>query len=210
MTIGITKLPGTMLLFGRGVCNRLLCVLFRPLFARCGRNVRFDAFSHYSFESIHIGDDVYIGPGAVFSAKKGLFIGSKVLFGSGVTIMGGDHNTSVVGSYMADVSQKRPQDDLPVVIEDDVWIGARVTILKGVSIGRGAIVGAGALVTKSIPPYAVAVGVPAKVVKHRWPIDIILQHEEKLYPGVQRLTREQLSAHMSPTGSPKQSIRECL
>jgi len=68
-----------------------------------------------------------------------------------VTILGGDHNTSVIGKAMFFVHTKRPEDDLPVVIEDDVWVGTRVTILKGVRIGRGAIVAAGAVVTRTFP-----------------------------------------------------------
>nr|WP_143033346.1 DapH/DapD/GlmU-related protein [Prevotellamassilia timonensis] len=54
-----------------------------------------------------------------------------------------------------------------VIIEDDCWIGFNVIILPGVTIGKGSIIGAGAVVTKSIPPYSVAGGVPAKVIKSR-------------------------------------------
>jgi acetyltransferase-like isoleucine patch superfamily enzyme len=54
-----------------------------------------------------------------------------------------------------------------IVIEDDVWIGARVILLAGVSIGRGAIVAAGAVVTKSVPPYAIVGGIPARLIKMR-------------------------------------------
>jgi acetyltransferase-like isoleucine patch superfamily enzyme len=54
-----------------------------------------------------------------------------------------------------------------IVIEDDCWIGAKATILDGATIGRGCVVGAGAVVTRSIPPYSVAIGVPARVVKQR-------------------------------------------
>jgi acetyltransferase-like isoleucine patch superfamily enzyme len=54
-----------------------------------------------------------------------------------------------------------------VTIGDDVWIGTRATILQGVTIGKGAVIGAGAVVTKDIPPYAIAVGIPAKVIKER-------------------------------------------
>jgi len=53
----------------------------------------------------------------------------------------------------------------PVIIEDDVWIATRATILKGVTIGRGAVVAAGAVVTKDVPPYTIVAGVPAKVIK---------------------------------------------
>ena len=55
----------------------------------------------------------------------------------------------------------------PVIIEDDVWIGARVIILPGVTIGTGSVIGAGAVISKSIPPYSVAVGNPARIVKNR-------------------------------------------
>ena len=58
--------------------------------------------------------------------------------------------------------------DQPVVIEDDVWVGANVTILKGVTIGHGSVVAAGAVVTKSCPPYSIIGGVPAKVLRKRF------------------------------------------
>lgn len=93
---------------------------------------------------------------------------------------------------MIDVKDKRPEDDQPVVIEEDVWVGARAMILKGVRIGRGAIIAAGAVVTRSVPPYAVAGGVPARVIKFRWPVDEILRHETALYPPKSRLSREDL------------------
>lgn len=56
----------------------------------------------------------------------------------------------------------------PPIIGSDVWIGSNVVITRGVKIGNGAIIGAGAIVTKDIPPYAIAVGVPAKVIKNRF------------------------------------------
>ena len=58
--------------------------------------------------------------------------------------------------------------DQPVVIEEEVWCGANVTILKGVTIGRGSVVAAGAVVTKSCPPYSIIGGVPAKVLRKRF------------------------------------------
>jgi acetyltransferase-like isoleucine patch superfamily enzyme len=91
---------------------------------------------------------------------------------------------------MIDVHDKRPDDDLGVIIEDDVWIGARAIVLRGVTIGRGAIVGAGSLVTKNIPPYAIAVGSPAKTIKFRWDVETILEHEAKLYPPEKRFSRD--------------------
>lgn len=70
--------------------------------------------------------------------------------------------------------------DQPVVIEDEVWCGANVTILKGVTLGRGSVVAAGAVVTKSFPPYSIIGGVPAKLLKMRFTPEEIEMHERKL------------------------------
>ena len=93
---------------------------------------------------------------------------------------------------MTKVHEKTGNEDLGVVIDDDVWIGARAVILRGVHIGRGAIIGAGAVVTKSVPPYAIAVGNPAKVSGFRWNVHNILRHEELLYPPEVRFCAEDL------------------
>lgn len=82
-----------------------------------------------------------------------------------------------------------------IIVEEDVWIGINVTLLSGAHIGRGAIIGAGAVVTKEIPPYAVAVGNPARVIKFKWSIDDILEHEKLLYTEQERFSREQLELH---------------
>ena len=77
-------------------------------------------------------------------------------------------------------------------VEQDCWIGSNVTLLSGVTIGRGTTVAAGAVVTKSMPPYCVCGGVPAKFIKFYWTIDQIMEHEAKLYPVEDRYTCEQL------------------
>jgi len=59
---------------------------------------------------------------------------------------------------------ERP-DSAPIILEDNVWLGARVIVLKGVTIGEGSVIGAGSVVTKDIPPRSLAVGMPAKVIK---------------------------------------------
>ena len=67
-----------------------------------------------------------------------------------------------------------------------------MTILAGVTIGRGTTVAAGAVLTKSMPPYCICGGVPAKLIKFYWTNDQILEHEEKLYPENERYSRAQL------------------
>ena len=100
----------------------------------------------------------------------------------------------ILGRFCADIKQyEKPHIHIEdVIIEADAWIGRNVTILSGVHIGRGCTIGAGAIVSKSLPPYCVAVGVPAKPIKFKWSIEEILQHEQQLYDPNERFTREDL------------------
>ncbi len=189
--------------------------LLRARFGSHGRHVRFDPDGYFSFPNIHLGDDVILGKGAVLmAARSRILIGSKVMFGPGVFIVAGNHNTSVLGRAMFDVYDKRPEDDQDVVIEDDVWVGARATILKGVTVRRGAIVAAGSVVTRNVPPYAIVGGNPARVIRFRWQADQILEHERVLYPVERRLTLEYLRrvqeerADPAQPGHPSASDRE--
>lgn len=111
----------------------------------------------------------------------------------GLTVHTGNH-AIVLGVFCFDITEaNKPKGyDEDVIVESDVWIGCNVTLLSGVHIGRGAIVAAGTVVSKSIPPYAIAGGVPARVIKFKWSIDEIMFHESKLYPEEQRYTRSQL------------------
>lgn len=165
--------------------------LFKNLFGRCGRNVVFyPTRSDFYYKHIFIGNNVFIGPGASFIAFiSHIEIGDKVSFGPNVTIRGGNHSTHIIGKYLADykTSDKRPEDDQPVIIEKDVWVGTGAIILKGVRIGRGAIVAAGAVVNRNVPPYVIVGGVPAKIIKYRWNPEEIIKHEEILYPPEERL-----------------------
>ena len=114
--------------------------------------------------NITVGDDVYIGPGCYFlTTNAKIRIGNGVMFGPQVGIVTGNHNISASGIRMIDVKEKRPKDDRDVVIEDNVWIGFRAIILKGVTVRTGAVVGAGAVVTRDVPSNSVVGGVPAHV-----------------------------------------------
>jgi len=177
------------------VQKRLRMVILRAAFRRVGRNFVFDPDSVFSYRTIEVGDDVFVAQGAILqSPRSQIIIGNKVMFGPEVAVLGGNHNASVIGQYMYDVKEKRPDDDQPIVIEDDVWIGARATILKGVRLQRGSIVAAGAIVTKDVPAYTVVGGIPAKVLAVRFTIEQILQHEAGLYLEDKRLSPDALTA----------------
>jgi maltose O-acetyltransferase len=184
--------------------RRLWMLALRPLFGSHGKRFLFDPRGCYSFSNIYVGDDVSLGwKPVLLAAQSEIHIGSKVMFGPEVVVVGGGHNTSVAGRFMIDVHEKTGNEDLGVIIEDDVWVGARAVILRGVTVGRGSIVAAGAVVTKSVPPYAIVTGNPARVLRFRWDVEAILRHEESLYSPEKRFQRAwleeiQVSAEMLP------------
>ena len=111
--------------------------------------MRFDPFgSYWPAEAMHFGSHIFIGRGAHIAASAGFYVGNYVLIGPEFCVMGGDHNFGEVGRLMWDVDVGGV--NLPVVVEGDVWMGARVTLLKGVRMGCGSVVGAGSVVTKSV------------------------------------------------------------
>lgn len=111
----------------------------------------------------------------------------------GLRVTTGNHAMILGRFYRSITESDKPKGlDKDVIIESDVWIGRNVTILAGVTIGRGCTIGACSLVNKSTPPYTIVVGVPAKPIKLKWTIDEIIEHEKKLYPEDQRLSREYL------------------
>lgn len=179
--------------FVRKGSRRIRMYILRPLFGSHGNAFMFDPDGYYNFHNIHLGDDVNLGRRPVLmAALSEIRIGSHVMFGPEVTVIGGGHNLTVPGRFMIQVHEKTGNEDLGVVIEDDVWVGARAVILRGVRIGRGAVVGAGSVVTKSVPPYAIAAGNPARVVRFRWDVETIVNHEKSLYPEEHRLIRADL------------------
>ena len=164
-------------------------------FGRIGNNVTLSPpFYFGNTRNIFIGDNVGIGSNANISATKAkLTIRGNCAIAENFTVHTGNH-ARLSGMFITDINDdNKPEGyDKDVVIEEDVWIGCNVTLLAGVTIGRGATIAAGAVVNKDIPPYCIAGGVPARVIKFYWNIEDIMMHEEKLYPQENRLTEFQL------------------
>ena len=179
--------------FSQKVIKHLLMRIMRSLFASHGEKFYFDPKGTYSFKNIYVGEDVNLGIKPILMASlSDIRIGNHVMFGPEVVVVGGGHNTSYVGQYMAEVHEKTGNEDLGVIIDDDVWVGARAVILRGVKVGRGAIVAAGSVITKSVPPYAIVAGAPATIIKFRWNVETIVAHEEKLYKIEKRFSEKKL------------------
>lgn len=162
--------------------DKVLAFFYKGAMKKCGKHVylRPSCSDLKGLWNMTVGDYTSIPKGATFYCTIApLTIGKKVIFGPKPTIITGDHRIDIIGKYIIDVTdaEKGPEHDAPVVIEDDVWCGANVTILKGVTIGRGSVVAAGAVVTKSFPPYSIIGGVPAKLIKMRFTPEEIEEHE---------------------------------
>jgi acetyltransferase-like isoleucine patch superfamily enzyme len=117
--------------------------------------------------SVAIGNQTDLGCNTILSSGAGIHIGNSVLIAGNCYIGGGRYISDRLDIPMM---EQGLYSKGPVVIGDDVWLGAGAIVLDGVQVGRGCIVGAGAVVTKDLPDYAVAIGVPAKAIKTREPI----------------------------------------
>ena len=112
---------------------------------------------------IQIGTSTYVNRYTMVDASQSIRIGSNCMIGPFCYITDHDHGTAA-----STLIQSQELISRPVVIEDDVWIGAHVCILKGVRLGKGSVIGAGSVVTKNVGPCEVVAGVPARVVSTRF------------------------------------------
>jgi len=131
-----------------------------------GKNTRISSYVKIKVANgiLKIGENCTINSFCFIDADEGgLYIGDNVLIGPRVGIHGSNYiyeNKNIPIIFQGVVSKG-------IHIEDDVWIGSNSTILDGVTIGKGSVIGAGSVVTRNVPPYSIAVGVPAKVIKER-------------------------------------------
>jgi acetyltransferase-like isoleucine patch superfamily enzyme len=109
--------------------------------------------------SIVVRDRVFIGAGCEFNIRQRVEIGSDCLVASGCRFIDHDHGTTARDVPMR---QQAGGAQAPITLEQDVWLGANVVVLKGVTIGRGAIIAAGAVVTQDVPAFSIWGGIPAR------------------------------------------------
>lgn len=176
--------------------DKILSFCLKQQMGHCGKNVMLKPLTSVfkGVGNFYLSDDIRIARYAViYSTRAKVIIGAKVEVAPYLKIITGNHRIDKVGHFLFDGDYaKRPEDDQDVILEGDNWVGINVTILSGVTIGRGSCIAAGAVVTKSMPPYSIIGGVPAKVLKYRFTIDEILEHEKALYPEDKRYSRSEL------------------
>jgi len=117
-----------------------------------------------AYGHVYIGQRCTLNPfGYIRGSSKGVSIGDYVRIGPGVVIIASNHRFNQKDKLIIE----QGIDAKGIVIENDVWIGANVTILDGITIGQGSVISAGSVVTKSIDPYSIVGGIPAKLIKKR-------------------------------------------
>lgn len=134
------------------------CWIEPPLYVNWGRRIT-------------LGDHVYANTGLTVIDDTFVTIGSHVMLGPRVTISAASHPVD------PELRRQAYQYDLPVVLEENVWVGAGATILPGVTIGKNSVIGAGSVVDRDIPPDVVAAGVPCRVLREIGPRDREYYHK---------------------------------
>lgn len=112
--------------------------------------------------TIQLGDCASLGEGSWVSSTESIVIEANAMIGPGCHITDANH-----GFARDELIRRQPRTSSPVTIGDGAWLGAGAKVLAGVRIGEGAVIGAGTVVTRDIPAFAIAVGVPARVIGSR-------------------------------------------
>lgn len=143
-------------------------------------------------DNLYMGENTNINRGAIIMNTKAKFVMKKYSgAAAGLLVSTGNH-ALIKGMWMKNVTEEMKVSlgetfNKDVIVEEDVWLASRVTLLYGVKVGRGAIVGSGSVVRTNIPPYAVVIGNPAKVIGFIFTPAEIIEHEKNLYPENERL-----------------------
>ena len=147
--------------------------ILHKLFAEMGKNCYIEPPLHANWgKNVHMGNQVYANFNLTLVDDTDIFIGDNVMFAPNVIIDTATH------PIRPDIRRKQAQFNLPVVIEDNVWIGAGAIILPGVRIGENSVIGAGSVVTKDIPANVVAYGSPCRVMREIGQRDLNYYHKD--------------------------------
>jgi len=188
----VTTIFGWLPTFASGVILRNK--IYRTIFKRIGKAVYFqNGVEFIGTHNIEVGDSVYIYRGVRVNASENncrVSIGDRVVIERGVDIGGGENCQIEIGkrTFIEPYTCINVSGDVKsgkhCSIEDDCWLGYGVKVLESVTIGRGSVIGAGAVVTKDIPPYSVAVGVPARTICNRKPLKLVDRTSDREYAHV--------------------------
>ena len=169
------------------------------------------AVNCFDMEKVSVGNYTYGGIDVLdFGTSSKLKIGHFCSIAPNVFFcLGADHMIDTISSYpfkvkvLGETNEAISKGDIE--IEDDVWLGYGVKVMSGVKIGQGAVIAAGAVVTKDIPPYAIAGGVPAKVIKYRFAEDDI---KKMLKIDYSQLDEDMIRTHINDLYEPLEDVKQ--
>ncbi|MFZ1780150.1 MAG: sugar O-acetyltransferase [Enterococcus aquimarinus] len=150
--------------------------LLKQLFAEIGESCYIEAPFHANWggKHVHLGSHVYVNYNLTLVDDTHIYIGDHVMIAPNVVIATGTH------PIHPGLRRKEAQYNLPVHIQDNVWLGAGCLVMPGVTIGENSVIGAGSVVTKDIPANVVAVGNPCRVLRDISEKDLTVYHKESL------------------------------
>lgn len=150
--------------------------LLKQLFAEIGEGCYIEAPFHANWggKHVHLGSHVYVNYNLTLVDDTNIYIGDHVMIAPNVVIATGTH------PIHPGLRRKEAQYNLPVHIQDNVWLGAGCLVMPGVTIGENSVIGAGSVVTKDIPANVVAVGNPCRVLRDISEKDLTVYHKESL------------------------------
>lgn len=193
----------------KDMIQQLLCDAWRKENAH---NLTTLEFPRENVDCIHVGKGTY-GPisAIIASPESHLYIGNYCSIASHVSfVVSADHPTNHISSYPFKTLSLREcafeaisKGD--IVVDDDVWIGYGATILSGVHIGQGAIIASGSVVTKDVEPYAIVGGIPAKLIRYRFPEEI---REAFLQVDYSKLEEESIRSNIDKLYEPVSSAEQ--
>lgn len=169
-------------------------------FPHVDKTARVDAsVKVYNPDNLYMEEKTNIDHGAIIMNTRAKFIMKKYSGAAfGLTVITGGH-ISVPGKHHKQITNEikdeidfNHEEDQDIIVDEDVWIGAKSTLLRGVHLGRGCIVGAGSVVRRSVPPYAMVAGNPAKIIGFRFTPKEMEIHEAALMPEGERIPLETL------------------
>lgn len=133
-------------------------------------------------------NSLILGHAVIIATKAKFIIKKNSAVSEGLTVVTGNHPFVKGELFIFSAGERDIQNANDVIIEEDVGLGTNVTLLSGVIIGRGAIIGSGSVIRRSIPPYAIVAGNPAKIIGFKFPPAEIIEHEREIYPENERFS----------------------
>lgn len=172
MEENINKLLNTVL----DLSSLLRVFFWSLLLKRIGKNVTIrERVVIMRPQNVEIGHDVLLNSDCKIGGQNGIKIGNYVQLAYNVNLVSEDH---AYHNPTTPIKKQGYKKTGPIIIEDDVWIGANAVIMPEIRVGRGSIIGANAVVTKSVLPYSIVGGVPARLIKYRFDKQSIQQAEQ--------------------------------